>query len=617
MTVKQKVYKLFYQLLLLLALYIVCRIIFVCAHFNSLQINSATDFFIVFFGGVRFDLSAIFASNLIYIILYLLPFGFTENEIYKKIISTYFILINAFCIMLNLIDVAYFSFIQKRMQFDVTGFITGEKGNDLFKLLPSFFVDYWYLFLVYILLLWILIKGYKKTKYTKPVIYESKYLVRSIIFILAAGISIISIRGGFQLKPLNIIHASQMASVANIPAVLNSPFSFMKTMNKKGIKRVEYFPPETISSVHNFSTGNFRKLNIVIILIESLSSKYVNKSTTPFLDSLFQNSLYFTNAYANARESIQGIPAVIASIPSWQDEAFIFSPYSTNSITSFPSLLKPFGYKSFFFHGGTNGTMGFNSFSSLAGFDKYYGRSEFSNEVEFDGNWGIWDEPFLKFMASKLKETSQPFISAYFTLNPHHPFIVPKKYKDKFKNFSDPFLNTLEYEDYALREFFNSVQSEEWFRNTLFIFTADHTSPVTEGVKTILDNYHVPIAFYLPGNSLKGLNNLPANQVDILPTTMDLINFPNSFFSLGNSLFKQENNTAVFYNSGVFTQVAASNILQFNSEKVISFYNYPSDSLMKTNDIGIVNPDTLLKYKNILLRKIQTFNNSMLDNKMH
>src|SRR5262249_15815197 len=146
---------------------------------------------------------------------------------------------------------------------------------------------------------------------------------------------------GIQLKPINIISAGQLNSVKAAPLVLNTPFTVIKTFGEKEFAPLKYFSPaeasQIFSPVHHYNSGKAATpLKVVIIILESFSKEYTgaNKSSvsyTPFLDSLSSLSLYFPDAYANGKRSIDGIPAVVASIPSLSTDAFISSPYSANA----------------------------------------------------------------------------------------------------------------------------------------------------------------------------------------------------------------------------------------------------------------------------------------------
>jgi phosphoglycerol transferase MdoB-like AlkP superfamily enzyme len=158
-----------------------------------------------------------------------------------------------------------------------------------------------------------------------------------------------------------------------------------------------------------------------------------------------QHSIVFENAWSNGTKSIEGIPAILSSMPSWMDNPFINSLYCNNNTQSFPMLLKKEGYFSAFFHGGINGTMNFDAYSRNARFDKYYGKQEYNNDADFDGYWGIWDEPFLQFVAKEIGTFKEPFFASIFTLSSHHPFNVPEKYKDLLPKGTLPIHQSVAY----------------------------------------------------------------------------------------------------------------------------------------------------------------------------
>ena len=205
------------------------------------------------------------------------------------------------------------------------------------------------------------------------------------------------------------------------------------------------------------------------------------KGYTPFLDSLISVSKTFTVSIADGHKSIEAMPSVLASIPSLETP-YIISPYANNTIQGLAELLGNKGYYTAFFHGAPNGSMGFDSFSKMAGFQDYYGKDQYPNPEDFDGVWGIWDEPFFKFFEHKLDNFKRPFFVSIFSVSSHHPFKVPEKYEGKFKKGPVPILQTIGYTDMALREFFNAASKEPWFDSTLFVLTADHTNELVHEV---------------------------------------------------------------------------------------------------------------------------------------
>src|SRR5690606_13349914 len=129
--------------------------------------------------------------------------------------------------------------------------------------------------------------------------------------------------------------------------------------------------------------------------------------------------------YANGHKSIHGMSAILAGIPSFK-EAFASSPYPKQKIESLVSTLKSIGYTTSFFHGAPNGSMGFLGFSNILGFDKYFGKTEYNNDSDFDGVWGIWDEPFFQYFNRELGMQRQPFMATLFSVSSHEPYKVPQ-----------------------------------------------------------------------------------------------------------------------------------------------------------------------------------------------
>jgi phosphoglycerol transferase MdoB-like AlkP superfamily enzyme len=217
----------------------------------------------------------------------------------------------------------------------------------------------------------------------KNVAVDFKKVKNYFVLLLSVYITVIIGRGGYQLKPVNIIDSTNYSSIENAPAVLNSAFTILKTYNLKGVEKKVYFSESELDTYFNpIQTSRPQailnsKQNVVFVLFESFGSMYVgpnnSESYSPFLDSILRQSMYFEDAIANSRTSMDAIPSVVSSIPTWMNESFILSSYSGNKIQSIPSILKKNGYCSLFFHGATNGSMRFDAYSSKAGFDNYFG----------------------------------------------------------------------------------------------------------------------------------------------------------------------------------------------------------------------------------------------------
>jgi phosphoglycerol transferase MdoB-like AlkP superfamily enzyme len=614
----------------LLALFILtdARVLFFLLNKSKFVGITTTDFVSTLFYGLRFDIITATIINALFIFLVVFPVSFFLFKRFRATLKVIFISTNLIGLALNMVDMAYFPFTLRRSTADTFNFFF-EK-NDAGTLLPLFLKEFWYLFVVFFLFLFLINWLYKtiENKILPPFEKEENNVktisIKSVNFIFIIGLSILSIRGGTQLIPIGIIDAGTYVKPQCVPIVLNTPFCVVKSGVLYTLTEKNYMSEAEADKLtnpikkYNYAAADFKKKNVVVVILESFSKEFTKlgkrKSYTPFLDSLMDNSFVYTNAFSNGKRSIEGIPAIVASIPSF-DIDYISTVYSNDKIMSLASTLKTKGYTSSFFHGGTNGTMNFNGFCGSAGYDTYFGRNEYRNEEDYDGNWGIWDEPFLQRMAKELDKQQQPFLSTVFTLNSHHPFIVPEKYKSKFPEGKLPIQKCIAYTDYALQQFFNSAKKSKWFANTLFVFVADHTGPSEDVVyANSYGNYEIPLFFYMPDNSLKGTNDIVAQQLDIMPTTLNMLKYNEPFFSFGTNLndsIENKNRFAINYYNGFYQYFTNEGLLQFNGEKLTGFYNYRTDSTLKCNTVKDAKvPDTKVK------AFIQTYNNDVIHNKI-
>jgi len=532
-------------------------------------------------------------------------------------------------LLLNCIDFGLFRFAGKRATADLLSIMSF--GEDFNNTVPSMLKDFWYLSLVLIVLIFLLVFLYNRIslfeKSKHSLTNSPKRIKVVLVHLFFLALIFIGFRGGMQYKPINILSAAKYGTGQFSSLVLNSPFTFLKTFGKRSLTEVRYFSTEELNKIYptlNTKTDSsaFRAENVIVIILESVGNEYIGKFNngkgyTPFLDSLMDVSLVFPHSFANGKRSIEGIPAIIAGIPSLMPEPFITSAYSGNTFQSVASLLKKKNYSTFFYHGGTNGTMGFDNFSRSAGFDLYFGRKEYGKDKDYDGTWGIYDEPFLLRMARNLNSVQKPFLSVVFTLSSHHPYSIPPELDSKFQKGTLPIHKSVEYTDYSLRSFFNYASKQDWYQNTLFIITSDHTAISEKSYyQSRLGMYAIPQVFFKADGSLKGKNEKVTQQTDILPSIMDYLHFDQAYFAFGRSVFStNERGCAVNFINGTYQYIQGNYTLILDTMQGNSLFNYSKDGLLKNN---IIRTDSM--QANLMERKlkaiIQQYNSSLINNKM-
>ncbi|MAU37346.1 MAG: hypothetical protein CMD14_08285 [Flavobacteriales bacterium] len=533
--------------------------------------------FLDFLEGIRFDLSALFYINIPLFLLLLSPNNLRANKYYHKITNWLFYSVNIPFILLNNIDIEYFKFTQKRSTTDFIQLI--QLGDDAKSIIPQYIKDYWPITLFSVLQIYLLLKV--RIIPTDKFVLRSKEISKQILFfIFLCGIFIISVRGGIQLKPIKPINAGEICKSKNTSVILNTPFCILHSLNEVQLPDYYYFNNDKLniiySPIHLPKKQKLEKQNIIFLIMESYSKEFVgfynnHEGYTPFLDSLMHHSMVFTNAYANGLKSIEALPAITASIPTLMTNPFITSDFARNKFKSLASILNNEGYSTSFFHGGKKGTMGFYSFAHRAGFQEYYGLEEYSKNTDFDGTWGIFDGPFMQYFADNLNAKKEPFFSTFFSLSSHPPYVLPKNYKNTEKNI----LETIKYSDNCMRNFFNEIKNKKWFKNTIFVITADHTSPsqYVKKYKNPIGRYAIPLVIFKGDSSLIGKNNNIVQQIDILPTILDQIGYSKPYLAFGKSMFGEEN-WAIHKAYNTYRLITFESIITNKLENYTTFSNW-------------------------------------------
>lgn len=615
-----------FNLLMVYIVYFIARIVYLLVNYSYFEQGLSFGHLMeILAGGLVFDTSAILVTNIPYIVLMLLPWHGKETRVYQQICKWVFLIINGLALAINLCDSVYFKYTMRRTTTTVFGEFSNE-GN-LGSIFLTETIHHFYLVLIFALVIWGLCKWYKKPRLQSRNYRWWQYdLAMLLSLALVAPFIVAGIRGGFTtaVRPITISNANQYVNrPIEAALVLNTPFSLYRTIGKDVFVVPNYFdnakemeaiyspihqPAEDLTVHKDTNDLNMIKKNVVVLIVESFGREYIgalNKTLengkyqgyTPCVDSLIARSVTFKHSFCNGRKSIDGMPSILSSIPMFV-EPFFLTPASMNHVSGIASLLAEEGYQTAFFHGAQRGSMGFQAFSRATGFQEYYGREDynadkrFGGDNDFDGMWAIWDEPFLQYYATKMSEMKEPFMTAVFTASSHHPYQIPEQYKDKYPEEGIIIHKCIRYTDMAIGKFFERVSKEPWFNNTIFVLTSDHTNLSDHAFyQTDIGGFCSPIIIYEPGNSNRQpeIQDKIAQQIDILPTVMGMLNYHKPYFGFGIDLFNTpaDQTWAVNYLNGIYQYVKHGYVLQFDGQQTKGMYAL-TDSLMKRNLLGKV-----------------------------
>lgn len=278
--------------------------------------------------------------------------------------------------------------------------------------------------------------------------------------------------------------------------------------------------------------GPFKKLNVVVIVGESLSAEYLTafggargQGTLPNLDALAAKSLFFKRYYAHGTRTVRGLEAMTLSIPPLPGTSIVKRP-DNGGFFSWGSVMRDFGYANKYIYAGYGYFDNMNAFYSGNGFG-IVDRADFSKEeITFANIWGVCDGDLL---AKTLKEADgdfkagRPFFYMVMTTTNHRPFTYPDG-KIDIPSSSQSRRGALKYSDYAIGEFLAAAAKKPWFKDTVFVITGDHCANSAGKTEIPVRNYHIPLFIYAPAHVKPAVVETLSTQADLAPTVLGLMN---------------------------------------------------------------------------------------------
>jgi len=560
---------------------------------------STNDIVLAFIMGLRFDI--VISGYILfipYLILAFLSFSTKKYPIVNKILYSIIYFLFTLAFMVCAIDIPYFK--QFFSRFTITGFEWLDHPAFVFKMIVEE-PRYWIIMVPFVFITYIFLKAFKnifsKTRETSSLTWFPK----TGMYILCFGLIFLGIRGRIEKKsPIRVGTAyfsnnpflNQLGLNPNftlIRSYLDSQETRNKTVNllndSQAVANVQHYlnighPDKNhpLQRIKNCNNTVPNKYNVVLVIMESMSAAKMERHgnsnhLTPFLDSISHQGYYFTNTYTAGIHTFNGIFSTLFSMPG----LFRQHPMKESSILKYHGLfstLKTNGYSTAYF------TTHDGQFDNVEGFLRANDCEQVISQSNYPASkiettLGVPDDYLFEYSIPVLNSMSQrnkPFVAAFMTASDHGPYYVPDYFKPRSKELKK---QITEYADYSLQKLITLCSKQKWFKNTLFVFVADHGSPMDNTYDISLDYNHTPLLFYAP-DIIKKPESLDcmAGQIDIFPTIMGLLNLPYANNTLGIDLLK-ESRPYIFFNADDKYGVIDRNwLLVVKNDNSKGLYNY-------------------------------------------
>tara|TARA_Y100001970_G_C14247063_1_gene869043 strand:+ start:1896 stop:3779 length:1884 start_codon:yes stop_codon:yes gene_type:complete len=551
------------------------------------------------FLGLRFDLSSIAILLFIPIIILIFPTKITKNFFFRRIISSFIFLELLAVVAFLLSDYYYFSFVKRHITNEINFLL-----NDSEYLMTEVSVK----FLPVFLLIFFAITCYPLfQKFTCP---KKKEVSRSISsFVLIVTLLILVGRGGLQRKPISVIDAYQYGNANKGHLILNGIFTashfsnsskFIKRKARKEefyIENLELDKPINIKyplEKINVSKNKVNKKNLVIIMVESLSFKYVDQlagqkyGVTPNIDRLAKEGYVFVNFFANGQRSVDGVQSILTGIPPLPGMPDITS-LSIN-YSSLGKLATKNNFRTLFLTSTLRESFSLDLIAGAVGFNEYYGLEDYPIILDYIDSKNRtlgWDYEVFMYLLKQLETEESNYFAFINASSDHTPFAKMHEPFNKYEHGSETeggYLNMLNYTDWALGQFMNRFKKRKDFENTIFLITADHAIAHFQGTD-LYGKFKIPLIIYSPKNISPGKSEKFVSQIDLFPTIIKLLGMNGKYSTIGKNIFENEKNFAVVKDGALIDIFSKEGFLVHSLKNVLEFRSTNSQKKESTKNL--------------------------------
>ena len=328
-------------------------------------------------------------------------------------------------------------------------------------------------------------------------------------------------RGGWQPIPINIDSAYFANNhVANDLSV-NSTYYFGNSYLLYNRSEIDDLMPEIdpaeakklvgelydFPKEHDVRVLNNKRPNVVFVIMESWSAEAVsclskhNKNSTPNFDALAKEGLLFTNLYSTGHTSEIGNSSIFSGNPAIPEISISLQPEKHRKLRSLNQDFQDWGYTSHYMFSGDLKYGNIGGYFMDHGFEDVIDENDFPKGLE-RGKLNYYDSDLYDIFIERMNKTKEPFMHCAFTGSTHSPYDHPKAKNQTWTGEEANFMNSIIYADGCLKDFVDKCKKQKWFKNTLFVFIADH-GHAAPGTNSPHLNAFYRIPLLLWGNVLK------------------------------------------------------------------------------------------------------------------
>ena len=294
--------------------------------------------------------------------------------------------------------------------------------------------------------------------------------------------------------------------------------------------------------------GTEKHLNVVLISTESLGAEFIGawgdpRGLTPRIDQLAKESLTFGKVYATGNRTVRGLEALTLAIPPTPGQSIVKRPNNAN-LFSLGDILTNKGYDTAYIYGGYGYFDNMEAFFSGNNYRVVDRMSIPKEKIHYENIWGVADEDLFELVISDIdaslakSDGKKPVFAHVMTTSNHRPYTYPEGRIDIPSGTGRE--GAVKYTDWAIGHFIDEAKKKPWFRDTLFVITADHGASARGTGDLPIEKYQLPVLFYSPAHIKPERIDRLMSQIDITPTLLGQLSFSYDSKFFGQDIFRQK-----------------------------------------------------------------------------
>lgn len=522
------------------------------------------------------------------------------NHAIRHVIITFYSIFSIFIVVVCSINIPFYFEFCKPLDLVSLSSISSSNSSVIIKMIleDSVYLSFFIASIsLSILTVWMIVRFGKELLLTEE---TSGFLLRTKLILICFIILIVGFTLYFRPNQINRAEYStdySMDKIALNPGVyfissiinknsgaFNNGDAYIDVLSKEQLQsylvdldQVGIDLPSTWDEIHKiedqpFTSNSPEMPNIVLIIMEGLSANLMesiggnNLHITPFLDSLYHESLHFPNCYSVGQRTALGLSGILNSYPSLLTHGNLFNYSQACRFQGLAYQLHQLGYTNTFFIPHEGGFDSMRSYLLTHDFDKVYSKEDYPEE-KTTITWGICDDKLFEVVIPIITEQfkiKQPSFTAMITISNHDPYELPDYFIPKNNELK---YQAVEYADWSLRKFFSLAKQQEWYDKTIFILVADHGRVQQEKECELSEQmHHIPLMFFGSNIDAKECDSV-TSQMDLMAILMGLLGKPYEYNNFSQNVLKKERDYVLY---------SAYDYLVCRSKQRLYLYRYES-----------------------------------------